>query len=161
MDSSNTVFNNMDPVLSDSDESDHEDHDDGPPSAAQKQSIQNARFKSWMLQEAQGQIINASKTPQNAQADQYSMRALMLQSTPKIISSPREYQLELFERAKQKNIIAVLDTGTGKTLIAVLLLRHILDQELEDRQAGKSPRISFFVVSLSFHCWSMSFANLC
>lgn len=28
-----------------------------------------------------------------------------------IISSPREYQTELFERAKRKNIIAVLDTG--------------------------------------------------
>jgi endoribonuclease Dicer len=28
-----------------------------------------------------------------------------------IISSPREYQTELFERAKEKNIIAVLDTG--------------------------------------------------
>ena len=29
----------------------------------------------------------------------------------KIISTPREYQTELFERAKEKNIIAVLDTG--------------------------------------------------
>ena len=29
----------------------------------------------------------------------------------RIISTPREYQTELFERAKDKNIIAVLDTG--------------------------------------------------
>jgi endoribonuclease Dicer len=29
----------------------------------------------------------------------------------KIIASPRDYQVELFERAKEKNIIAVLDTG--------------------------------------------------
>lgn len=29
-----------------------------------------------------------------------------------IIHDPREYQLELFEKAKEKNIIAVLDTGT-------------------------------------------------
>ena len=28
-----------------------------------------------------------------------------------IISDPREYQVELFEKAKQQNIIAVLDTG--------------------------------------------------
>lgn len=31
-----------------------------------------------------------------------------------IISSPREYQTELFERAKEKNIIAVLDTGLSE-----------------------------------------------
>ncbi|GAP82698.2 putative RNase3 domain-containing protein [Rosellinia necatrix] len=63
-----------------------------------------------------------------------------------IISSPREYQTELFERAKQKNIIAVLDTGAGKTLIAALLLRHIVEQELDDRQAGKDHRLAFFLV---------------
>jgi len=28
-----------------------------------------------------------------------------------IISDPREYQVELFERAKNQNVIAVLDTG--------------------------------------------------
>ncbi len=28
-----------------------------------------------------------------------------------IITDPREYQIELFERAKNQNIIAVLDTG--------------------------------------------------
>ncbi|KAI1177932.1 hypothetical protein F4777DRAFT_586951 [Nemania sp. FL0916] len=63
-----------------------------------------------------------------------------------IISSPREYQTELFERAKEKNIIAVLDTGTGKTLIAALLLRHVVEQELDDRKAGKEHRLAFFLV---------------
>lgn len=38
--------------------------------------------------------------------------------------------------------------GSGKTLIAVLLLRHVLDQELEDRAVGKKKRIAFFLVSL-------------
>ena len=36
--------------------------------------------------------------------------------------------------------------GSGKTLIAVLLLKWVLDQELEDRAAGKPERIAFFVV---------------
>ena len=40
----------------------------------------------------------------------------------------------------------MLDTGSGKTLIAVLLLKHILDQELEDRAQGKPRRIAFFLV---------------
>ena len=54
-------------------------------------------------------------------------------SDNRIIDAPREYQLELFERAKKKNIIVVLDTGTGKTLIAVLLLRHMVEEEMERR----------------------------
>jgi len=34
----------------------------------------------------------------------------------KIIDDPREYQMELFEKAKKENIIAVLDTGQHTTL---------------------------------------------
>jgi endoribonuclease Dicer len=64
------------------------------------------------------------------------------------IETPREYQMELFERAKKQNTIAVLDTGSGKTLIAVLLLRHILDEEIERRATGGTPRIAFFLVCL-------------
>ncbi|KAJ1567403.1 hypothetical protein HK405_006089, partial [Cladochytrium tenue] len=43
--------------------------------------------------------------------------------------TPRLYQLDIFERAKSENVIAVLDTGTGKTLIAVLLLKHVALEE--------------------------------
>ncbi|KAJ9138815.1 Dicer-like protein 1 [Pleurostoma richardsiae] len=64
----------------------------------------------------------------------------------KIITSPRDYQIELFERAKRQNTIAVLDTGSGKTLIAALLLRHIIEKELEDRAGGEAPRVAFFLV---------------
>lgn len=37
-------------------------------------------------------------------------------------------------------------TGSGKTLIAALLLQHVCDQELEDRAQGLPARISFFLV---------------
>ena len=100
------------------------------------------------------------------QEDRATSYVLATQESDGVITDPREYQLELFERAKQQNTIAVLDTGSvfpepdygrariltlhqgsGKTMIAVLLLRYILDQELELRGVGRAPRIAFFVVS--------------
>jgi endoribonuclease Dicer len=53
--------------------------------------------------------------------------------------------------------------GAGKTLIAVLLLRYIFAQELEDRALGKPPRISFFIVdsvTLVFQQHAVLKANL-
>lgn len=101
---------------------------------------------------------------ENVNEENLSIRSLMAkQESNVIITDPREYQLELFEKAKIQNIIAVLDTGayilrqsnllpidlvlgSGKTLIAVLLLKYIIDKELEDRGMGKKRRISFFLV---------------
>lgn len=102
---------------------------------------------------------------ENTDEETLSVRSLVAkQDSSVIITDPREYQLELFEKAKKQNIIAVLDTGmypvenlqaphtdqsagSGKTLIAVLLLRHIIDQELENRAMGKKRRMSFFLLS--------------
>lgn len=57
---------------------------------------------------------------------------------------PRQYQTELFERAKEGNVIACLDTGSGKTLIAVLLLQHIFNASSPLLQK----KISLFIVNL-------------
>jgi endoribonuclease Dicer len=42
---------------------------------------------------------------------------------------PRQYQQEIFLKAQQRNVIAVLDTGSGKTLISVLLIKWVFRQE--------------------------------
>ncbi|TFK34860.1 hypothetical protein BDQ12DRAFT_688964 [Crucibulum laeve] len=47
---------------------------------------------------------------------------------------PRKYQEEVFVRAQKGNIIAALNTGSGKTLISLLLIKWIMAQE---SSAGK------------------------
>ncbi|KXS12914.1 P-loop containing nucleoside triphosphate hydrolase protein [Gonapodya prolifera JEL478] len=65
------------------------------------------------------------------------------------ISAARSYQAELFEKAKKENIIAVLDTGTGKTYIAVLLIRHIWESQRLAVESGSGRRkLTFFLVNL-------------
>jgi endoribonuclease Dicer len=79
------------------------------------------------------------------------------------ISQPKEYQIELYNRAWEKNTIAVLPTGSGKTFIGALLLRRVIEQELEDRSNSLQPRISFFLVdkvSLVYQQWKVLRANL-
>lgn len=105
------------------------------------------KFDKWARQHAKIITDEEIRLRKPAAADEsLSIHELMQKDQQHIITDPREYQLELFERAKKQNIIAVLDTGSGKTLIAVLLLRHIIDQELEDRAVGKNNRTAFFLV---------------
>ncbi|KAH7324737.1 hypothetical protein B0I35DRAFT_349113 [Stachybotrys elegans] len=96
--------------------------------------------------------------------DHYTVASLVGDNVGKhIIASPREYQLEMFERAKKKNIIVVLDTGSGKTLIAALLLRHTIEQELEHRAIGREKKVAFFLVekvALCLQQWKVLDQNL-
>lgn len=47
-------------------------------------------------------------------------------SKEKIIYEIREYQKEIFENCKDKNSIIFLETGTGKTLISIMLIDYYL-----------------------------------
>ncbi|KAF2719135.1 dsRNA-specific nuclease [Polychaeton citri CBS 116435] len=124
-----------------------------PANADERRRAQRAYFDGWLTSDA-GKDARASKartragrTIQSAENGTLSLKALMAKQSPQIIENPRDYQVELFERAKTQNTIAVLDTGSGKTLIAVLLLRWMIDQELERRAAAEHEKISFFLVA--------------
>jgi endoribonuclease Dicer len=132
-----------------------------PRKISERKRRMNAIADNYIQEIAQKSFKQDTQNERQKLEDQSARYIVNQAESQKIISTPREYQTELFERAKEKNIIAVLDTGTlllktsqsqadrqgsGKTLIAVLLLRHIFGQELEDRAIGKPKRLSFFLV---------------
>ncbi|KAI8617472.1 P-loop containing nucleoside triphosphate hydrolase protein [Chytriomyces sp. MP71] len=56
-------------------------------------------------------------------------------------SKPRGYQRFIFELAKSRNTIVVLPTGTGKTLISLLLIKHVTERDY----ASPKKRVSVFL----------------
>nr|A1CBC9.2 RecName: Full=Dicer-like protein 1; Includes: RecName: Full=Endoribonuclease dcl1; Includes: RecName: Full=ATP-dependent helicase dcl1 [Aspergillus clavatus NRRL 1] len=130
-----------------SDEEIEENISDQNNSSSQKR-LQNAQFEALLTRRAEDTSNeNIDRVPLNLSDNELSIAHLVAkQDVGGGLLDPREYQIELFERAKAQNTIAVLDTGSGKTLIAVLLLRHVLQNELNDRANGKPHRVSFFLV---------------
>ncbi|PGH36988.1 endoribonuclease Dicer [[Emmonsia] crescens] len=125
-----------------------ETSEQAPLNAAGRQQKQNAKFKALLSKRTETitaeDIQRATKVKTDSELSMTNLIAK--QDFASVIHDPREYQLELFEKAKTANVIAVLDTGSGKTLIAVLLLKHMIQKELTDRASGKPPRISYFLV---------------
>ncbi|KAH1278426.1 Dicer-like protein 1 [Aspergillus fumigatus] len=115
---------------------------------SQRRRIQNAQFEALLSKCTDADSNEAFDRAPIALSDgELSIAHLVKkQDLGNGMLDPREYQIELFERAKTQNTIAVLDTGSGKTLIAVLLLRHTILNELDDRANGKTHRVSFFLV---------------
>ncbi|KAH4035940.1 Dicer-like protein 1 [Parastagonospora nodorum] len=121
----------------------------GPKTTSEKRRTQNEVMRAFAAN------ISASVTQEEvdqatskiANEGQLSIRDILAsQDTAVRITNPRDYQTELFLRAKMQNTIAVLDTGTGKTHIATLLLRHVLEEELENRAKGCAHKMAFFLV---------------
>jgi len=121
-------------------------NEEKPRKISEKRRADHLAFASW-IESNHDTVIKGGKMATSSQPDHLSVAHLIKETeSKKIIASPREYQIELFERARDRNTITVLETGAGKTLIAALLLRHILEQELESRAAGQPKKIAFFLV---------------
>ncbi|KAG6085410.1 hypothetical protein E4U15_001268 [Claviceps sp. LM218 group G6] len=126
--------------------------DDGEPRPRERvPNAEDIAFASWVANQKHEKPLY----PNESQADARSSALTEFDNSDKtkpIINSPRQYQLDLFERAKESNTIVVLDTGSGKTLIAALLLRHILDGELQRRADGLPHKAAFFLVDKVVLC---------
>ncbi|KAL3439242.1 hypothetical protein BDV09DRAFT_203503 [Aspergillus tetrazonus] len=111
--------------------------------ASQRRLIQKARFEALHANRA----LTCDEKAEVADESQISTAQLIsFKGQQQGTLDPREYQIELFERAKTQNTIAVLATGAGKTLIAVLLLKYTIEKEINDRTNGEPHQISFFLV---------------
>ncbi|KAF2796271.1 hypothetical protein K505DRAFT_415880 [Melanomma pulvis-pyrius CBS 109.77] len=120
----------------------------GPATSVEKWRAQNEIFRSYAFQKTEEVTEKEVKEAiEGAKDEVLSIQDILAkQKIGAQITNPRDYQTELYQKAKEENIIAVLDTGSGKTHIATLLLRHILDVELEDRAKGCPHKIAFFLV---------------
>nr|QIA50577.1 dicer-like protein 1 [Penicillium italicum] len=118
------------------------------PTESHRQRAQNASFTALLEEHVINEPNNGPIGAQVEISDAELSTARLLANTEPGggVLDPREYQIELFERARARNTIAVLDTGSGKTLVAVLLLKHILQIELNKRAHGTKPRVAFFLV---------------
>ncbi|KAF2744199.1 dicer-like protein-like protein 1 [Sporormia fimetaria CBS 119925] len=123
-----------------------ESHEAG--TISEKKRVQNELFKNYAAVKTEEITEKEVRQAMEGSKDEVlSIRDILAkQENSTRITNPRDYQTELFQRAKQENIIAVLDTGSGKTHIATLLLRHILDNELAARARGEPHKIAFFLV---------------
>ncbi|RAK79873.1 putative RNA helicase/RNAse III [Aspergillus fijiensis CBS 313.89] len=133
---------------SSSSDSDEEEESINPMDASQRRRLQNAKFNVLLSKRAVTDPVATNKrvAPDLPDAQLSTAHLIVKHDLATGTLDPRDYQVELFERAKAQNTIAVLETGSGKTLIAVLLLRHTLQNELNDRAQDKPHRISFFLV---------------
>ncbi|OAA67198.1 RNA helicase rnase [Niveomyces insectorum RCEF 264] len=67
------------------------------------------------------------------------------ESDDTLVSASRAYQLEMFEASLKRNVIVAMDTGTGKTRVAILRIRA----ELERSPPSK---IAWFLAPTVFLC---------
>ena len=135
---------------------DGEAEDDQPPPATTPQEekyMQKREQRDAFQREVNKYTASKDKKDRSAALKEKSqskdtLRSILAQNNTRneLISSVRAYQTELFEKAKTQNTIAVLDTGSGKTLIAILLLKDALEKEMNDRQLGEPRRLAFFLV---------------
>lgn len=95
------------------DEEQKKDNDQAQKAPVAKKRKQDMKFQEW-LEKNQKEVLKASKADMDSRLERLekiSVEKLLIGSSERIIASLREYQIDLYERAKNENTIVVLDTG--------------------------------------------------
>ena len=124
-----------------------------PLTEADKRRKQNQALDIWLMEQAQklsnptGERFGHGLEPHGEDDILFSDQQAHRKAKDDIV---RSYQQELYERATSENIIAVLPTGAGKTLVATLLLKDVCRQEMERLDRGELTKTAFFLVDKNF-----------
>ncbi|KAL4761816.1 putative RNA helicase/RNAse III [Aspergillus foveolatus] len=111
--------------------------------ASQRRLIQKARFEASPANHA----LTCDEKVEVAVESQLSTAQLISsKGQPQGTLDPREYQIELFERAKTHNTIAVLATSMHAARILALTQVPLSKNELNYRMNGEPRQMSFFLV---------------
>ncbi|CAG8741190.1 35674_t:CDS:2 [Gigaspora margarita] len=107
------------------------------------------------LFDVSSQVENGDTNPtingESPKKKQKGMKDVEIPTLPEVARQDliaRSYQIELFEKAKKDNVIAVLDTGSGKTFIAVMLIKEVAAEERLLRMQRRETKLTFFLVNL-------------
>ena len=76
---------------------------------------------------------------------------LSINSKPKKIKLiPRDYQIKIYEKAKNQNSIIYVETGKGKTFISIMIMADLLGINIKNNE--KKPKINKNIKIIFFVC---------
>ena len=76
---------------------------------------------------------------------------LSINSKPKKVKIiPRDYQIKIYEKAKNQNSIIYVETGKGKTFISIMIMADLLGINLKNNE--KKPKINKKIKIIFFVC---------
>ncbi len=76
------------------------------------------------------------QNPKESIVDKEKSMSISQSFQDKLILKPRDYQLKIYNEAKDKNSIIFMETGKGKTFIAIILMSRLLGIDIVENEGN-------------------------